>query len=104
MSTRTDEFASAVREEFRLHHERYQTFAQRAEEKGHSQVAKLFRAIIAAEKARLDLYCKSLADASIQFDTYDYYICPKCGLALTTSAPDECSLCHTPGTQFERIS
>ncbi len=104
MSTGTTEFASAVREEAHLHHERYQEFVQQAGKKGYSQVAKLFRAIIAAEKARLELYCKSLADPRIQIDTYDYYVCPKCGVALTLSAPNECPLCHTPGTQFEHIS
>ncbi len=104
MSTGTTEFASAVREEADVHYERYQAFAQQAEEKGYSQVAKLFRAIIAAERARLELYCKSLADPRIQFDTYDYYVCPKCGVALTLSAPNECPLCHTAGTQFERIT
>ncbi len=104
MSTGTDEFVKVVREQVHLHHDRYTEFAHRAEEKGYAQVAKLFRAIIAAEKARLELYCKSLADPRIQFDTYDYYVCPKCGVALTLSAPNECPLCHTPGTQFERIS
>jgi rubrerythrin len=104
MSTGTDEFVSAVREEAHLHHEQYQVFARRAEEKGYSQVAKFFRAIVAAEKARVGLYLKCLADLGNQSDTYDYYICINCGLALTLSAPEECPLCHTPGAQFERIS
>ncbi len=104
MCTGTDEFASAVREEVRLHHERYQEFAQRAEERGYAQVAKLFRAIVEAERARLELYCTSFADPGIQSDTCDYYVCIKCGLAQTISAPQECPVCHTPGTQFQRIS
>ena len=102
MSTFIDDLVTALGEEAQAHHARYIDLARRAEEMKYPQVAKFFRAIVAAETARVGLYRECLAGC--QTETYDYYICPKCGVAVTEAAPEKCPLCDTPGTQFERIS
>jgi rubrerythrin len=102
MSISIDDLVSALGEEAQAHHSRYLELAERAEEMEYSQAAKLLRAIVAAETARVGLYCKSLIGC--QAEICDYYICPKCGVAVAGNAPEKCPLCDTQGTQFERIS
>jgi rubrerythrin len=104
MSMSIDALVTALGEEALAHHERYTELANRAEEMGQPQTAKLLRAIVAAETARVGLYRKALTSPGHQTETYDYYICPKCGVAVTEAAPEKCPLCDTPGSQFERIS
>ncbi len=104
MPTFVDEMITALNEEAQDHHRRYLEFAKHAEKRAYPQIAKFFRAIVAAETARVNLYQASLASATIQTATYDYYICPKCGAAFGEEAPEKCPLCETAGSKFERIS
>ncbi len=103
MSTPIADLVAAVDEEAQAHHGRYMELARRAGEMGYPQAAKLLRAIVAAETARVGLYRESLAHSDSPEETEDYYVCPKCGLAITQAPPAQCPLCHTPGSQFEKI-
>ena len=101
MSTTIDVLVTALEEEAQAHHGRYLELAKRAEEMAFPQAAKLLRAIVAAETARVRLYRESLAGC--QTETHDYYICPECGVAVGEEVPEKCPLCDTQGTQFDRI-
>ena len=103
MSTFIEELVMALDEEAQTHHDHYLEFAKRAEEGAYPQIAKFFRAMVVAETARVNLYRECLT-SSKSVETYDYYICPKCGVALAGDVLDKCPLCETPGSQFERIS
>ncbi len=96
-----DDLMAAFESEAEAHHRRYTEFAQKADEIGYAQVARHFRALVAVETARVRLYRRCLVEC--QTHTFEIYICPECGLALTEAAPDKCLLCGTPGTRFERI-
>ncbi len=104
MSTAIDDLAADLKEEARTRFRRYEEFAEEAGQTGHAQAAKLIRAIIFSEKARLKRYreCLTLLDDNNQ--VFDYYVCPNCGLVLAEAAPECCLLCDTPGGQFVRIS
>jgi rubrerythrin len=93
----------ALEEEPQARHNRYMEFAGQAEEGGLLQAAKLFRAIVFAEKARVNLYCKSLSSMGSRDDLYDYYICPNCGYASGREAPDACPVCETASESFEKV-
>ena len=103
MSTFIDQLVTALAEEAQVHHSRYLDLAKYAEAEAQPQIAKFFRAIVAAETARVNLYRASLMSNCLM-ETYDYYVCPKCGVALGGEPPEKCPLCETPGSQFERIS
>jgi rubrerythrin len=104
MFTTIDDLMTVIGEEAQIRFHRYREFVNQAEKLGHRQVAKLLRTIIASEKGRLNLYHKCLTSLDDSMDVYDYYVCPKCGLALAENAPERCLLCETPGDQFIRIS
>ena len=103
MSTAIDDLIADMREEARNRFRRYEEFAEQAGQMGYGQAAKLIRAIIFSEKARLNRYrqCFDLLDDSGQ--VFDYYVCPNCGLVLAEVAPERCLLCDAPGDQFVRI-
>ncbi len=103
MSTPLTALVMAVGNEAQAHHGRYLELARRAGKLGYPQVAKLLRAIVAAETARVGLYRECLAHSDSPEETDAYYICPTCGLAITVAPPDHCPLCQTPGARFERI-
>ncbi len=103
MSTAIADLVSALDQEAQSHHERYLELARRAGEMGYPQAAKLFRAIVAAETARVGLYRESLAHLYSAVETEDYYVCPKCGVAISQAPLEQCPLCGTPGSRFERI-
>lgn len=105
MSKSIDNLIAALQDATHVHHARYAEFAKQAEEIKYPQAAKMFRAMIVAEKARLNLYCRSLAAMeSHREDGYDYYICPQCGYASGEDIPDKCPVCESVGALFEKIS
>lgn len=102
MATTIDDLLSAFFDELQQTSCRYSPFIKRAEEEGHPQLAKLFRAVVASETARGKLFRTGIA--SHARETHDYYVCPHCGLVFIPDAPDKCPVDDTLGTQFERIS
>jgi rubrerythrin len=104
MSTAIDDLVADIREEARNRFRRYEEFAKEAGQMGYEQAAKLIRAIIRSEKARLNLYRQCLTSEADGSQVFDYYVCPHCGLVLAAEAPERCLLCDTPGDQFIRIS
>ena len=104
MSTAIDDLVADIREESRNRFRRYEEFAEQAGQMGYEQAAKLIRAIIFSEKARINRYRQCFTSLDDSSQTFDYYICPNCGLVLAESAPECCLLCDTPGDQFVRIS
>ncbi len=103
MLATNDDWVVLVGDEARVHQSHYEEIAKKAEEMDRHTVAKFLRAVNAAETARVKLYLKHLANLK-PVETYDYYVCPQCGVALTVAPPKECPLCLTPGLQFDRIA
>ncbi len=104
MSSAIDELIADIREEARSRFRRYGELAEQAGQMGYGQAAKLIRAIIRSEKARLKLYRQCLTSAAEDGQIFDYYVCPHCGLVLAENPPETCVLCDTPGSQFTRVS
>jgi rubrerythrin len=102
MTATVEELLSAFFSEMQKTLSRYTSFIPRAEVEGHPQLAKLFRAVVASETARGNLF--QIGMASHASDTRDYYVCPHCGLVFTQEAPDQCPVDDTSAAQFEKIS
>jgi (4S)-4-hydroxy-5-phosphonooxypentane-2,3-dione isomerase len=96
-----DELLQAFFDEMQQTCARYETFIQRAEDNGFQSVAKLFRAVVASEKARGRLY--RLGMVSHANDPLGFYVCPQCGLVFAEGAPDCCPVDETPAESFEMI-
>src|SRR5512139_570190 len=103
MSTAIDKLVADIREESRNRFRCYEEFAEQAGQMGYGQAAKLIRAIIFSEEARLKLYRQCLTSEADGSQIFDYYVCPNCGLVLAEAAPECCVLCDTPGDQFVKI-
>jgi rubrerythrin len=101
MTTTVNELISALFAELRTS-QRIAPFIKRAEEEGHPGVAKMLRAMTASERVREALMRTGIAEHAE--DTFDYYVCPHCGLIFAQDAPEKCPVDDTLGAQFERIS
>ncbi len=101
MSANLDEILAAFFNEMQQTRERYAAFVQQAEEAGQTQLAKLFRAVIASEAAREQVLRIGLA--SHANENQDVYVCPRCGLVFIPEAPEQCPVDETPGGLFEKI-
>ncbi len=104
MSAAIDTLVTDLEEEAQKRFQLYEKLAERIGRTGHPQAAKLFRAIILSEKGRLGLYRKCLTSLDENVDTFDYYVCPRCGLVLGEDTFERCLLCDTPGDQFIKVS
>jgi rubrerythrin len=102
MSASVDTLLSAFIDEMGQTNDRYTPFIQKAEKGGYPFLAKLFRAVIASEVARINLFRNTMANHA--GEAHDYYVCPHCGLVFVPDAPEKCPVDETPGTQFEIIS
>jgi rubrerythrin len=79
----------------------YQSYVKKSADEGYPQISKLFQAVVASETARENLFRKGIAEHAA--DTYDYYVCPHCGLVFAKEAPEKCPVDETEGAQFEKI-
>jgi rubrerythrin len=102
VSATIDALISAFSAELQVTSQRWLPFIKEAEEEGYPQLAKLIRAMVASETARVKLFRSGMA--SHAREAGDFYVCPHCGLILLPEAPEKCPVDDTPGTQFERIS
>ncbi len=100
-STVGDLLSSFIKEMDRAN-QSYTHFVQKAESAGYPFLAKLFRAVIASEQARRNLFSNTMANHAEE--SHDYYVCPHCGLVFVPDAPDKCPVDETPGVQFIKIS
>jgi rubrerythrin len=80
---------------------RYSAFVKQAEEAGYPTLVKLFRAVVASEKARLNLYRTGMLAHAQEPD--DLHVCPHCGLVFMHGLPDACPVDETPAAQFVQI-
>jgi rubrerythrin len=102
MPATIDDLLLAFSKEMQYTIHRYTPFVKKAEDEGYPQLAKLFRAIVASDTARGNLFRTGMA--SHAREAHDYYVCPHCGLVFIPEAPDKCPVDDTLGTQFERIN
>lgn len=82
--------------------ERYEAFISTAEAEGYTQVAKMFRAVVASEAVRERLLRKMLPNHVDM--NWDYYVCPYCGLIYEPDPPEVCLVDQTPGGDFICVS
>ncbi len=97
MSTTVEEFVSNCLDELQLS-QRYVPYVKKAEEAGYPQIAKLFRALVAGETVREQLFRKGMPNKNTQKG--DYYVCPHCGLIYDRECPEQCVADETPGKEF----
>lgn len=97
MPTSVEELVSACLDELQLS-QRFVPYVKQAQEAGHAQLAKLFRALVASETAREALIHKGLVHHADVTD--DYFVCPECGLIFHAGHPDQCPVDQTPGDTF----
>ncbi len=57
------------------------------------------------EEVHHDLYQNALKalEAGLQLKDEPYFICPVCGYTVAGEAPDNCPICGTPGSKFNRV-
>jgi rubrerythrin len=78
--------------------ERYDPFISTAEAEGYTQLAKMFRAVVASEAARDRLLRQALPNHVDK--NWDYYVCPYCGLIYEPDPPEVCLVDQTPASSF----
>jgi rubrerythrin len=101
MSSSVEELVAKCFDEMQVI-QHYQSYAQKAEDEGYPQVAKLFRAVGLSETAREKLFRQGIANHAAE--TYNYFVCPHCGLIFSAEAPDKCPADETYGAQFTLVS
>ncbi len=84
----------------------YAEFAKQAEEEGFTEIANLFRGVLAIEKEHEDRYLKLLANLKEEKvflkDDVVIWKCRNCGhIHIAKAAPDVCPVCAHPQAYFE---
>ncbi len=84
----------------------YSEFAKQAEEEGFTEIANLFRGVLAIEKEHEDRYLKLLANLKEEKvflkDDVVIWKCRNCGhIHIAKAAPDVCPVCAHPQAYFE---
>jgi rubrerythrin len=101
MPATIDDLLSAFFDEMEQTGQRYSAYVKQAEAEGYPTLAKLFRAVVASETVRANLYRTGmLAHAQ---EPGDLYVCPHCGLVFMHGLPDACPVDETPAAQLERL-
>jgi rubrerythrin len=98
MSEKVDSLLSSFVDELEKNNQRYERFVDLAKSEGLPLAAKLFRAVIASERARADLFRNYMVHHVSE--SHDYFICPHCGLVFVPEAPEKCPVDETAGSQF----
>lgn len=81
---------------------RFAEFVSSAEAEGYPQIAKMFRAVVVSEDVREQMLRKFLPNKVEH--TWDYFVCPHCGLIYESYPPDPCPVDETPAASFLHIS
>ena len=102
MSPTTGDLLTSFINEMEQSNERYSMFIDMAGEAGFSNLAKIFRAVVAYEEARTNLFKNHMSHHAEE--AHDYFVCPHCGLVFVPDAPPICPVDETPGPQFITIS
>ncbi len=84
----------------------YAEFAKQADEEGFTEIANLFRGVLAIEKEHEERYLKLLAnlkeDKVFLKDDVVIWKCRNCGhIHIAKAAPDVCPVCAHPQAYFE---
>jgi rubrerythrin len=82
----------------------YPDFIKDAEEENEKRALASFRWAWEVEKIHEALYHKALETLGSQTEAIDYYVCPVCGYTHEGTPPENCPICGTAGSKFERIS
>lgn len=85
--------------------EMYPPYLKTAQEENNTQAAISFRNALAVEKIHYDLYSQAAESVDKGQDLPDQkvYVCAVCGNTVYGEAPDTCSVCGAPGSQFTEI-
>jgi rubrerythrin len=97
-----DEAINGETYEFR---QMYPEFIAVAKKEKNKQAEWSFNVANQVEEIHAGLYKKALeaVNAKKQFVDVDYFVCKVCGNTVDKAAPDKCSICGAPKTQFLKI-
>jgi rubrerythrin len=73
-----------------------------AEEEGNKQAVRTFDYASAVEKIHAALYKKALDELGNN-EEVDYYVCKVCGNTVEGEPPDECPICGSKKSAFEKV-
>jgi len=82
---------------------KYVAFAEKAEQEGFKQAARLFRALTASEKGHVALCQKALNNLENEKDE-EYYVYRHCGNVVETMPADSCPICNSTKSMYLKIS
>src|SRR4030043_202243 len=84
---------------------KYNIWADKAEQEGKPQVARLFRAISQAEKVHAQMYSKAKGAVESGKDAQfaEIWVCPVCGYTGEGPAPDLCPICDAKKSSFKKF-
>ena len=68
---------------------------------GQPNAARMFRAIAACERVRIERFRCGMAHHARQ--AVDYFVCPHCGLIYIPEPPETCCVDNTPAADFIKI-
>ena len=89
---------------------KYLAFAKQADQEGHKQVAKLFRAAAEAETVHAHAHLRTLSGVGKTVDNLgknadvDYYVCSVCGMTVEKEAPEKCPVCGAAKKAFFKVA
>jgi rubrerythrin len=82
----------------------YPPFIQEAIDEGVKRAKTSFEWAWEVEKCHEELYRGALAGLGQETEEFEYYVCPVCGFTHARNAPENCPVCGTAGSKFEKIA
>ncbi len=80
----------------------YPGMIMQARKEGFKQATRSFENASSVESVHAKLYQNALSDLGDN-EAVDYYVCQICGNTVEKSAPDKCSICGAPSSNFTKI-
>lgn len=81
----------------------YPEFIADAKAESEAKAERSFNYAWEVEKEHEVLYTKALEMLGKPQEDVEYYVCPVCGHTHVGKPPEQCPICGTPGSKFEKI-
>ena len=78
----------------------YPEFIEDAIAEDHKKAKKSFRWAQKVEVIHEEIYKEALSKLDEEEESFDYYVCPKCGHTHPRNRPDMCPVCGAPGEDY----
>lgn len=97
-----DNLETAFQNEIKANVEEYPKLINDASNEGEKHAVNAFSQARDVENRHAELYKKAMTDMLADRET-DYYVCQVCGYISENEAPDNCPICGSVKTKFEKV-